>query len=66
MDIRCRAGWHQYAPRTSEWTSTGESVHDIPGVYLECSRCHHSKFIDIDPVDERRRSLSRDGCVRYG
>ena len=60
MDLRCRVGWHQYAPQTSERTPTGESVHDIPGVYLECARCHHSKFIHVDDASERHHSKSRD------
>ena len=60
MDLRCRIGLHQYAPQSSERTRTGESVYDVPGLYLECTRCHHAKVRHLDPAAERHHSQSRD------
>jgi hypothetical protein len=59
-DLRCRVGWHHYEPRTSERTRSGELVYDVPGLHLECSRCHHPKLVHLDPADERHHSQSRD------
>jgi hypothetical protein len=60
MDLRCRFGWHEYARQTSERTGSGESVYDLPGVPLECARCHHVKVVHLDPADERHHSQSRE------
>lgn len=60
MDVRCRFGWHQYVQQVSERTSLGVSVYELPGVRLECTRCHHVKVVHLDPADERRHSLSKE------